>query len=60
MVFQSYTLFPWLTVQGNVEFGLRLRGLPEHARRTIARRCLKALAQTLPSELAEGSAAPGL
>jgi ABC-type nitrate/sulfonate/bicarbonate transport system ATPase subunit len=38
MVFQSYTLFPWLTVQGNVEFGLRLRGLPEHTRRTIARR----------------------
>ncbi len=26
MVFQSYTLFPWLTVQGNVEFGPRLSG----------------------------------
>ena len=26
MVFQSYTLFPWLTVQQNVEFGPRLRG----------------------------------
>ncbi len=23
MVFQSYTLFPWLTVQQNIEFGLR-------------------------------------
>src|SRR6266851_8957873 len=26
MVFQSYTLFPWLTVRKNVEFGLSLRG----------------------------------
>lgn len=32
MVFQSYTLFPWLTVQGNIEFGPRLRGLPESER----------------------------
>src|SRR5215213_7648999 len=28
MVFQSYTLFPWLTVQGNVEFGSHLKTLP--------------------------------
>jgi ABC-type nitrate/sulfonate/bicarbonate transport system ATPase subunit len=28
MVFQSYTLFPWLTVLDNICFGLRERGVP--------------------------------
>lgn len=27
MVFQSYTLFPWLTVEENIRFGLRERGM---------------------------------
>lgn len=27
MVFQSYTLYPWLTVVGNIAFGLKLRRL---------------------------------
>jgi NitT/TauT family transport system ATP-binding protein len=38
MVFQSYTLFPWLTVQRNVEFGLTIRGMAQDERREIARR----------------------
>jgi ABC-type nitrate/sulfonate/bicarbonate transport system ATPase subunit len=29
MVFQSYTLFPWLTVRENIAFGLRERGISE-------------------------------
>src|SRR5690606_30692762 len=27
MVFQGYTLFPWLTVQQNVMFGMKMKGL---------------------------------
>ncbi|WP_353184024.1 ABC transporter ATP-binding protein [Bosea sp. (in: a-proteobacteria)] len=36
-VFQSYTLFPWLTVQQNIAFGLREKGVPESERLRIAR-----------------------
>jgi ABC-type nitrate/sulfonate/bicarbonate transport system ATPase subunit len=32
MVFQSYTLFPWLTVRKNVAFGPALAGVPEEKR----------------------------
>ena len=36
MVFQSYTLFPWLTVRRNVEFGPRLKRLPRAERARIS------------------------
>ncbi len=36
MVFQSYTLFPWLTVRENVCFGLRERGLARAEQLDIA------------------------
>jgi ABC-type nitrate/sulfonate/bicarbonate transport system ATPase subunit len=35
MVFQSYTLFPWLTVEENIGFGLRERALPAGERERI-------------------------
>ncbi|TGQ39713.1 ABC transporter ATP-binding protein [Mesorhizobium sp. M00.F.Ca.ET.216.01.1.1] len=35
MVFQSYTLFPWLTVAENIAFGLRERGMAERERDEI-------------------------
>ncbi|CDF87088.1 ABC transporter ATP-binding protein [Pseudomonas sp. QL9] len=35
MVFQSYTLFPWLTVRENIEFGLKRRGMPASERKEI-------------------------
>ena len=36
MVFQSYTLFPWLTVEDNIGFGLREKGLGPGERGRIA------------------------
>ncbi|HKY34211.1 MAG TPA: ABC transporter ATP-binding protein [Candidatus Polarisedimenticolia bacterium] len=41
VLFQELGLFPWLTVLGNVEFGLRLRGIRRNERREMARRHLK-------------------
>jgi NitT/TauT family transport system ATP-binding protein/sulfonate transport system ATP-binding protein len=35
MVFQSYTLFPWLTVAENIAFGLREKGVSEAERKEI-------------------------
>lgn len=36
VVFQSYALFPWKTVRGNVEFGLKMQGKPRAERRRRA------------------------
>ena len=40
MVFQSYTLFPWLTVEKNVQFGPTLKGMPSAERDAIAKKFL--------------------
>ncbi|HSB04495.1 MAG TPA: ABC transporter ATP-binding protein [Thermodesulfobacteriota bacterium] len=36
MVFQSYTLFPWLTVKENIQFGLEVSGMPRVQQEQIA------------------------
>jgi NitT/TauT family transport system ATP-binding protein len=41
MVFQEFALFPWRTVQANVEFGLEEAGMAAPERRAVARRYLE-------------------
>jgi len=35
MVFQDQSVFPWMTVKGNVEYGLRMRGVGARERREV-------------------------
>lgn len=41
VVFQQYALFPWLTVKGNVEFGLKLQGIKGEDADEVARKYIK-------------------
>ena len=41
MVFQSYTLFPWMTVGDNIKFGLKLRKIPANQQEGILNKYLK-------------------
>jgi NitT/TauT family transport system ATP-binding protein len=43
MVFQNYSLFPWLTVLKNVEFGLSLQGKPQKETTERARHYVNAV-----------------
>ncbi|KQU89743.1 sulfonate ABC transporter ATP-binding protein [Variovorax sp. Root318D1] len=40
VVFQQYSLFPWMTVRRNVEFGLKMQGLGRTQRESAARTLL--------------------
>ena len=40
VVFQQYSLFPWMTVRANVEFGLKVRGVSKFQREGAARTLL--------------------
>lgn len=59
MVFQSYTLFPWLTVKENIQFGLEISGMPkaqqeEIAQQFIERVGLKGFEKSYPKGLSGG------
>jgi len=59
MVFQSFALFPWLTVQGNVELGLEARGVAAAERAKRAEAAIRLIGLTgfegaLPRELSGG------
>jgi NitT/TauT family transport system ATP-binding protein len=41
LVFQEGALFPWLKVQDNVEFGLKIAGIPQSERHEISKRYLE-------------------
>jgi NitT/TauT family transport system ATP-binding protein len=59
MVFQHYTLYPWMTVQQNTEFGLKLQGVSKRERRERASHYLHIVglenfSKALPRELSGG------
>ena len=59
MVFQAYTSFPWLTTRANIEYGLKLQGLPRAERRERADHFLELVhlegfADSYPAELSGG------
>jgi NitT/TauT family transport system ATP-binding protein len=59
MVFQSYTLFPWLRVRENVEFGPKLKGMSKADRRRVSGPLLEEMglsefARAYPKELSGG------
>jgi NitT/TauT family transport system ATP-binding protein len=59
MVFQSYALFPWKTVRGNVEFGPKMQGNGRSVRRATAQRFIDMVKLTgfenhYPAELSGG------
>ena len=59
MVFQSYTLFPWMTVGDNIKFGLKLRKMPADQQEEILNKYLKIIKlekfrDSYPRELSGG------
>lgn len=41
VVFQHHNLFPWLSIQKNIEFGLKMKGIPRSERKNLVSSYLK-------------------
>ena len=59
MIFQAYTSFPWLTARQNVEYGMKILGIPTAERRERAQKLLEEVhlgpaAEKYPAELSGG------
>ena len=59
VVFQEYALFPWYTVEQNIELGPRCKGMPRDERKAVAERFLAMVGLTqhrhkFPKELSGG------
>lgn len=59
MVFQTYTLFPWMTVEDNIKFGLKIKNMPREEQQRIADKYLDIIglgkfAKSFPKELSGG------
>jgi len=59
MVFQQHALFPWKTVRKNVEFGLKIKGIPADEKQRIAQQYIDLVGLTgfekrYPAELSGG------
>ncbi|NLK26579.1 MAG: ABC transporter ATP-binding protein [Euryarchaeota archaeon] len=59
MVFQEFGLFPWRSVQKNIEFGLEVKGIPSEERAGISQKYvdlvgLKGFEKSHPKELSGG------
>lgn len=59
LVFQTFALMPWLTVQANVELGLQTRGVPRSKRTAVALAAIDAIGldgfeSAYPKELSGG------
>ncbi len=59
MIFQAYTSFPWLTARQNIEYGMKIMGMPKAERRERANEFLKLVhlegfADAYPASLSGG------
>ena len=59
MIFQAYTSFPWLTARKNIEYGMKVIGVPKDERERTAKEMLKLVhlekfSESYPNSLSGG------